>query len=394
MTDNKFQKALLIFVAYCTTTLLGIYITMYQYTVLTVSQLYELNASLMGLLIAMQHIGISIPPLFMGALTSRIGKKKVVQISYALMVLGTFLAGITDSFAAFIASVFVIGAGFSVTEATTCAILSDEFPGESKRHLNFSQVFFSIGALAGPFIAEALINAGVYFKDLYLYVAVLFAAISFLFAFTKHRNDKGTEAAPGTAFSLSGFLKNRVLLLLAASIFLYVGVENTVANFADSYFELSLKAPQMSAVALALFWGAMIPSRFLAGVLNFNVKKLFITLSLLMFASAVSAMLIPDITVKIVLFALCGFCCGPMWPLLMDETAKRSRGSSGGAMNVMMSFCGFGGAVMPLIAGFAVNGGAQSAAYYVSAAGAVLMLTALLASFRVTREPKSRDMKA
>jgi fucose permease len=390
MADNRSQKRLLVFTAYCTVAVLGIYVTLYQYTVLNVSQLYKLNASMMGFLIAIQQIGIAIPPLFVGAAAGRVGKKKIVQTSFALLVIGTFLIGVTNSFIAFIASVFVIGAGFSVTEGTICAILSDEFPEESKRHLNFSQVFFSIGALIGPFIAEALIGSGIYFKDLYFYIAALFAALSVLFFFTRQKSDR-PAAAESPSFSLTGFFKSRVLLLFAAGIFLYVGAETTVANFADSYFELSLKAPEMSAAALALFWGAMIPSRFLAGILNVDVKKLFAALSALIIASAVSAMLVPGITVKIILFALCGFFCGPMWPLIMDETAKRNKGASGSSMNIMMACCGFGGAALPLAAGFGVSLGGESIAYYISAAAFGLMLLALMSALKA---PKKQDLGA
>jgi fucose permease len=386
---NKFRKTLLVSTAYLTIATLGIYVTIYQYTILTISQFYELNASAMGFLIAMQQLGVAIPPLFVGAAAGRLGKKKIVQASFGLLVLGTFLIGITNSFAAFIASIVVIGAGFAVTEGTISAILSDEFPEESRRHLNFSQVFFSIGALTGPLIAEALIGAGIYFKNLYLYISALFALLSVSFFFTKQKNDR-PAAAESPAFSLTGFFKNKVLLLFAAGMFLYVGAETTVANFADSYFELSLKMPELSATALALFWGAMIPSRFLAGVLKIDVRKLFTVLSVMMLVTAVSAMLVPDITVKIILFALCGFFCGPMWPLIMDETAKRNRGASGGSMNIMMACCGFGGAVLPLIAGFGVSLGGESIAYYISGAASVLMLLALISA----QKAPNRDLKA
>ena len=66
----------------------------------------------------------------------------------------------------FMIAIFIIGAGFSVLEATHSAALADECSGESKRHINFSQVCFSIGALSSPFLAGILIESGVYFKVL------------------------------------------------------------------------------------------------------------------------------------------------------------------------------------------------------------------------------------
>lgn len=394
MKDNVAHsgRKMIITVSYMTIGMLGAYLSIYQYTILGISQLFLLNAAMLGLMIGMQHVGISIPPLFMGPLCLKIGKKRLILISYALIILGTFLAGMTGSFIGFIVCVFIIGAGYSVTEATLSAVLSDEFPGDSTRHLNFSQVAFSVGAMAGPFIAQGLIESGVYFKDLYFYVSAVFLVLAVLFLFTRHQNDMGGQPAEKGAFFAIRFLRSRVFLLLALSIFLYVGIENTVSSFTDSYFEIDLGEPAMSATALSLFWGAMIPSRFLAGVLKTDRKKMFIFLAALVASASVAAMLVPDYTAKIILFAVCGFGCGPMWPLLMDSVAKRTKGSAGPAMNMMMSFSGFGGAALPVLAGLAVFGlGSESAAYYLSAAVAGAMLVLYLLS---TREDRRRGEDA
>lgn len=365
--------------------MLGIYITLYQYTILSTSQLFYLNITLMGLLIAMQHIGISFPPLFLGRLCYKIGKKRVIQIAYLLMTIGTFLAGMAQGFTVFIISIFIIGAGFSVLEATLSAVLADEYPEESTRHLNFSQVAFSIGAVSGPFIAEALINSGVFFKDLYIYMSTIFLLLCFIFSFTKFQNDKGADITQNKSFKVLKFLSKRTFLFLALGIFLYVGIENTIASFADSYFEIALVVPELSATALALFWGAMIPSRLLAGIIKMNVKKMFIFLSGLVFVSVIVAMIVPNNTMKIALFALCGFGCGPLWPLMMDTVAKKNKGAAGPVLNVMMAFSGFGGATLPLVAGVLVDFTSQTAAYYTSVVAVIMMLYMYLSSLKVKK---------
>ena len=387
-TSNKlsltvFNKKLLVSISYTSMGMLGVYLSLYQYTILSVSQLFHINTTMMGLLIAMQHIGISIPPLFMGGLCYKIGKKKLLLVAFALLVVGTYSAGISNSLFVFVLSIFLIGTGISVTEGTLSAVLTDEFPEESTKHICFSQVAFSIGALCGPFIAAALIRSGIFFKDLYIYCAGCFLILGFLFMLTQHQNDKGIHAEKGR-FNILKFLGNRVILLLAFGIMFYVGVENTIANFADSYFELTLGTPVLSAIALALFWGAMIPSRFLAGIIKIDSKKVFTFLSIIASISAILAMLIPDHNIKIVMFALCGFSCGPLWPIMMDTVAKKNRGSTGPALNTMMSFSGFGGALLPFISGVLVNFSSQQAAYYLSAVVALFMLAIYLSSSKLS----------
>jgi fucose permease len=388
---TKRSKRLIVAVSYLSIGMLGVYISLYQYTVLSISQLFLLNAALMGVLIALQSLGNSMPPLFLGMLSAKIGKRKVVLISYSLMILGTLLAGITQSLPAFIVSVFIIGAGLSVMEGTLSAVLADEFPEESTRHLNFSQVAFSTGAMSGPFIAQALIENGVYFKDLFIYVSVVFAALMILFCFTRQFSDNARPIVGNNSVKVSGFFKTRVFLLLAFSIFLYVGVENTTANFSDSYFELVLGKPALSAAALSLFWCGMIPSRFLAGILRVGLKKLFTVLAIVVFVSLIGAMLIPDNTIKIILFFTCGFGCGPLWPLLMDAAAKRYRGNSAPALNIMMTFSGLGGAVLPLVSGMVVNKSSQTSAYFLSAAACALMLAVYLASYKNNAATQERQ---
>lgn len=380
--ETKMHKKLIIFTAYATILMLGIYISLYQYTILKFSQLFLLNAAVMGLMIGIQHFGMAIPPLFLGVLSGKIGKKKVIVISYGLIVIGTALIGSVQSVFSFFASIFFIGAGFAVAEATLSAVLADEFPDSSTRHLNFSQVAFSCGALSGPVIAAGLISGGVYFQHLYLYCAVIFLVLGGIFMFTKHQNDNGKAQCQSIPTHIKGFLRNRVLMLLAVGIFLYVGLENTIANFTDSYFELTLRTPELSAVALSFFWGAMIPSRFLAGIIKMNVRKMFVFLTALVFTGAIAAMLVPQNMLKIVLFALCGFGCGPIWPLMMDTAVKKNRGSAGPVLNIMFSFCAMGGALLPMLAGVIVNRSNETAAYYLSASATVVMLAVYLKSLK------------
>lgn len=341
-----------------------------------------LNAAAMGLMIGIQHAGMAIPPLFLGVLSGKKGKKKVILISYGLMVTGTAIIGLMHCLLIFIASIFFIGAGFSVMEATLSAVLADEFSDSSKLHLNFSQVAFSCGALAGPLIAASLLYRGVYFQHLFLCCAAIFLVLGVMFIFTKHQKDKDEAPCQSLCVYITAFVHNRMLLLLAVSIFLYMGIENTIANFTDSYFDLTLRTPELSAVALSFFWGAMIPSRFLAGIIKMDFRKMFIFLAVLVFFGAITAMLVPDNRMKIVMYALCGFGCGPLWPLMMDTAAKNRKGSSGPVLNIMFSLGAMGGALMPIVSGMLVSAVHETVAYYFCAIVTIVMLAVYL---RITK---------
>lgn len=76
------RKKLLLFVIYTTVLMLGIYISLYQYTILRFSQHYALNSAFIGLLIGMQHVGMAVSPLLLGVASAKIGKKKVILIAF------------------------------------------------------------------------------------------------------------------------------------------------------------------------------------------------------------------------------------------------------------------------------------------------------------------------
>lgn len=378
----KLQKNLVIATSYTTIGLLGFYVSLFQFTVLSITRIFHLNSVMMGLFMAIQYVAIALPPLFLGLLSIKIGKKKVLLLSYGLIILGTMLVGLLNNIAFLMIAIFIIGAGFSVLEATHSAALADEFPEESKKHINFSQICFSVGALGSPFIAEYLIHSGVYFKDLYLYISILFLMAGIAFLFVKFKNDRGEQQPKGSIFSALGHLKKRTFLFLSIAILLYVGIENTIATFTGSYYELTLHRPQLSALALSLFWGSMIPSRFMAAIVKIDTKKMLIYSATLVFVAAVSAMLVADTTVKLVMFALCGFGCGPIWPFIMDTTAKRFKGSSAPSLNIMMSFSGLGGAALPFLSGILVNYTNVKAAYYFAAIMIIFLMVFYLGSIR------------
>jgi len=371
---DRFQKIWLIGVSYALITMLGVYITIYQLTILSISQYFQLTTVSMGFLIGIQHLGMVVPPLILGVLCAKIGKRKVIITSLTLMIIGTSLAAASQRMWLFGIAVFFIGAGFSVSEATLSALLADEYPDESKQHLGFSQAAFSIGALFGPFIAQRLIKAGVYFKDLFLVCTFAFFLLLVTFFFTRNQNDKGVlPLKPITAY-FKDFFGSKTLLLIGSAIFLYVGVENTIANYADSFFKLTLALPEYSALVLGLFWGAMIPSRIIFGVLKVNLKKSFLILSSLLVLSLAGIIYFENAVMKITLFAASGFFCGPLWPMLMDHAAKENAGSSGPAMNIMMSFAALGGAVLPFLAGMAIIGQEIFTAYLICIFAALTML--------------------
>jgi fucose permease len=82
------------------------------------------------------------------------------------------------------------------------------------------------------------------------------------------------------------------------------------------------------------------------------------------------------------MFALVGFGCGPVWPLLMNEAARAAKGSSGLIMNIMISFCSLGGVLLPSLAGWISDRSDAAGVYYFCAC---VMAAIILINVRANR---------
>jgi len=380
-----FRHRLVIPSAYLTIGMCGVYLSMFQISLLQISQRFALDSLMMGVLVAVQYMGLCITPLFLGSMSERLGKRGVMTISIPLMIAGTLMVSLSNSLAFFLIGIFVIGAGFSVTEGTMSATLGAEFPEKSKLHLGVSQAIFSLGAVLSPFASEAIFRTGRTYQDTFLYVSLIFMGLYALFFFTKHQNDIRGSADYGIAAAARLFTK-KTFVLLAVGIFLCVGIEEIVAFFSDSYYELTLQSPQFSALALGLFWACMIPSRLLLGVVRLSHKAIvFICMGCIIASSTVIAAA-PDITVKLAAYAVLGFGCGPTWPLILDIVAKRYPQNVGLGINVMMSMSGLGGALTPLAVGAIVVGADFTPVFITAALCAVGIAVSFALAVRNSRK--------
>ncbi len=373
------RHKLIIPAADLTIALCGVYLGTYQISLLQITQYFKLDTVMMGVLVAIQYIGLCLPPLFLGTLSEKIGKKNVVLISLPLMIIGVLLISLTTSLWFFIAGILLCGAGYSVAEATLTATLGVEFKKKSAFHLGMSQAFFSIGAVLAPFWCEALFQSGYTYHHAFGIVGISLVVAYVLLLFTRHENDVRGAVQSGFA-SIRRYITQKSFLLAAVAIFMCVGIEEIVAFYADSYMELTLGMPEFSALALSLFWLGMIPPRLLLGAIKLPHRSTFTICGLGIALCALGIILIPNLIIRLALFALLGLFNGPTWPIIMDISAKKYPENAGAVSNMMMSLSCLGGAVMPLIAGGLVIGINFVPVLYATAFCGVVMAIAFAAS--------------
>ena len=134
----------------------GFYLGGVQLVISEVSREYGQNAAGMGGLVAAQHIAAVVLPVVLGALADRIGKKPVLCIFAAVFAAGCFLAGLSKNLGVYVIGAVCVGAGYSVCESVSSAVLSELDAEKGARYINLSQALLSLGAVISPFLVQWL----------------------------------------------------------------------------------------------------------------------------------------------------------------------------------------------------------------------------------------------
>ena len=201
---------------------------------------------------------VSVPA---GAILSRIGYRKGIVLGLIIMALGCLLfypAAEYRNFTIFLIGYFTLAGGITVLQVAAnpyVALLGSE-EGASSR-LNLSQAFNSLGTTLAPVVGalfllsdsvksseeinvlSAIEKADYYVAEAatvqtpFLLIATFIGLLAVVFAFIKL--PKVMQQSPkGGYLSL---LKNKLMLMGALGIFVYVGAEVAIGSFLVNYFD-------------------------------------------------------------------------------------------------------------------------------------------------------------
>jgi FHS family L-fucose permease-like MFS transporter len=196
-----------------------------------------------------------------GFILSKIGYKKGIVLGLLTMALGCLLfypAAEFRNFLVFLIGYFTLAGGITVLQVAAnpyVALLGKE-EGASSR-LNLSQAFNSLGTTLAPiigalFLLSSSVKTSIEIADLtdiektdyyiaeaatvqtpFLIISIFIIALAIVFAFIKLPTVM--QVAPkGGYFTL---LKNKLMLMGALGIFVYVGAEVAIGSFLVNYFD-------------------------------------------------------------------------------------------------------------------------------------------------------------
>ncbi len=314
-----------------------------------------------------------------GIVTERFGRKAVLALAAAILILGLVLIGSVPVWAIVLLAAVPAGLGAGAIDGGTNGMILDLFPTSRGRALNTLHLFFSVGALSSPLIVGRLVEAGIAWQAIVIGTAAVALPIGVMLAVIP-MPDGRHQGAPVAGEATPGRLAFRwPLIVLEVAIACYVASEIGVSSWLVRFLE---EAPLATATTgLSLFWAGLALGRLVSARISDRFDHLvFATVSAAAAGIAViAAVLIPSLGGSIALFAIAGFASGPVFPLIVAIGGERHPGRSAAVSGFLTGAAVLGSVIYPPVMGFlSVNVGLAVAMFgtgllSIASAGALLL---------------------
>jgi fucose permease len=230
-------------------------------------------------------------------------------------------------------------------------------PDRASAALNLLNVFYGIGAVAGPQVvkyAQSQNNFSLAFTLTAIFTLLLTIPLAFVSAHPQRAQDGQPRAR----------IQWITLLPFALLLFMYVGGEVGFSSWITTQLRIVAQAtPETAANATSIFWGGLTVGRLAASVLLRRLSdEQLLTLSILLIGLGVGLLLLlPGVEgTSLISAAVVGFGCGPIFPTVLAVANRRYPEARGTASGVLIAVGTLGASTIPWLQGqigAGVNGG-------------------------------------
>jgi MFS transporter, FHS family, glucose/mannose:H+ symporter len=329
---------------------------------------FHLNDSQSGLLFFLYFAGSSL-----GALLCRGNYARIMALGFAAAV-GCCLLVASIPWPLLLAVFLFLGISVGIPMTAVSLFVGRAFPERCAPLLTFLNFTWSAGALAAPLLAAQVLVHHTY-RSAYLLLAIA-AAIAALVCALALRD--APEPAPKPSVS-RGFANLRLIIVFALATFLQVGVENTSAAWLSTYsLRMTGEGVVLAAASTSLYWGGFLASRGVASLLLLRTqpKHLFRVTIAIALAAGILLAAAPSVAARSVAMFSLGVALAPIYPLIVAAFFARARHTSDSRW--VMASAGFGGSVLPWLAGWiSTHTGTLRAGILVIPAALLLMIAVL-----------------
>jgi FHS family glucose/mannose:H+ symporter-like MFS transporter len=350
-TVSGANRRSMIVVSYLGMLTFGIVLTTLGALLPSLVQRFGIDKAGAGALFTILSAGILAGSLVFGPIVDRRGYKGMLLLAIALIVVGLEGIAFAPSLGWLRIAIGCIAFGGGIVNGGTNALVADVSSEGRGAGLSLLGVFFGIGAVGVPFALALLLDSAPYTT----LIAALGALVMIPLVVTAAARFPEPKQAQGFPLADAGrLLRDPVLLLMGAMLFLQSGMEITVGGWTSTYFEEELGVSGERALAfLSLFWFGMMTARLALGSLLRRMDAGRVLLSCLALALVGAALLLGPrgLAAAAVGVYLLGAGLSATFPVLLGFVGDRYTQLSGTAFSVVIVMALTGGMVLPFTTG-------------------------------------------
>ena len=298
---------------------------------------FRLDDIAAGTLFSILPLGILSGSLLFGPIADKYGFGILLGISCILLAMGFEGIAFASSNGLLKACIFLFGlAGGSINGATS-ALVSDISDTNKTASISLLGVFFGIGALGMPLVL-GLLRESYRFEVIVAAVGILSFLTGMLFMLIKLPPAKITQKIP--AGRITGFFRDKVLLLIAFFLFFQSSFEGLMNNWTTTYLADHLSvSPDKALYGLSLFVAGMVLMRLLTGTIlrHINVKWILVASFFFLLFGLVSIASGISVFVALFGFVLVGAGLAGGFPVMLGLAGERYKDISGTAFSFVLT---------------------------------------------------------
>ena len=345
---------------------------------------FEVAPDQSGLFVTMHTLGAIVGLYSFGRLLDQRNSRQLIWLPLTLVAVGMLGVHISSTSTSVFIAFFTFGIGFGGVIMCGNVLVGRLFAPNASPQLNLLNVFFGVGGILGPQIANwSIAQNQVTLSFLLVFVsAALLIPFSFLIKIAPPDRSHAQAALRWTPHLWAS------LLPFIAYMFLYIGAEVGFSSWI--YTRVSNLTPLDAAAAstvVSLFWIGLTGGRVVGSVLSRRLSDevLLLGTSLGLTASVVLILLFPnDGTISAIATFAFGFMAGPMFSSALSIIGRMHPQNAGQISGVILALANFGPSVIPYLQG-QVGRGIDGGFVVTLAATTSLIVLALLIHYRKGR---------
>jgi len=333
---------------------------------------------------------LSVP---VGVFQDKRGKKFVLMMGLVVALLGLLNATfLLTSFAGFIVTVLLVGAGAAILQVAGNPIMRDvSEEGKYSRNLSLAQFTKAIGSLSGPVIpVVAAKYFGADWKVIFpIYTVAMLVAIIAVVPLRVQERDTGHRAA--TFRSCLALLRNGYVLAMVLAIFFYVGAEVSVSAGIPLYLKerFDIDINKVGLLGTGLFFTALTIGRFSGGViLNWMPARKFFVATCAVSILGLLGLFLPNETIAVASFFVTGLGFANIFPLVFSITVETLPEHTNELSGLMVTAI-VGGAFLPPLMGVVADRTSVELSFLVPLAAIVYITWTALLNRRTARHAET-----